>query len=699
MANAPKPTLSSPIDLDEQDLFIDPDVIADPGYDESPLVRQNRRGLIVAGVVALLMGGVVLKIGVDPIVAVGEGLVRMVSEGIASRTRVVVEETVQRPVDRLAVLSPDARKALLGTEIADAPISFRWNQVVDPERFCSILGGAGLPNDGWKPLYDGSPIYQCMTDLVPVPGSKPVAPPPVETPAADITDPNAVQSASLDVPVREPRPSTFFFSARGTRDRLETVRFKLNLDDPSVKTDAENRLMAFIEKAGDLVAWSMPEAARESVRERTRYFGAASGVTVQIHPENSGADRINVVFLMMEPAPILAGDRLTPYPGPRPMLAPNPNAVVLPADQALPVDPSLEAEVAAAAISQNTGIQRVTATQFPSDPPVIGTPQLAADPAALAPTPLAETPPDAASTDPATAADPAADPIGALVSAETDAPPVAEPAPPASEPTPPSAAAAPSNASASPAVAAAPAPPAAPAPSAAPAPAAPAVTPAAPAPVTPIAATPAPPVPPVVIAEPSPVAPAPPAVAPEPPAVAAAPDPAPPVSQTPPALEGAALRTAALPTVDPAAAPAPAAPASPPAASLDPATPPATPEAVAAVAPEALPPLPRRKPPVPVAAVTAPTTAPTAQTSAPATPPVAAAPAASPAPVVAAAPARAAPPPVAEAPARRKGPLVLLPDLAQPAPGAPAASSAFVPDDNALPGVRTSSGLFPPAGN
>lgn len=691
MANAPKPTLSSPIDLDEQDLFIDPDVIADPGYDESPLVRQNRRGLIVAGVVALLMGGVVLKIGVDPIVAVGEGLVRMVSEGIASRTRVVVEETVQRPVDRLAVLSPDARKALLGTEIADAPISFRWNQVVDPERFCSILGGAGLPNDGWKPLYDGSPIYQCMTDLVPVPGSKPVAPPPVETPAADITDPNAVQSASLDVPVREPRPSTFFFSARGTRDRLETVRFKLNLDDPSVKTDAENRLMAFIEKAGDLVAWSMPEAARESVRERTRYFGAASGVTVQIHPENSGADRINVVFLMMEPAPILAGDRLTPYPGPRPMLAPNPNAVVLPADQALPVDPSLEAEVAAAAISQNTGIQRVTATQFPSDPPVIGTPPLAADPAALAPTPLAETPPDAASTDPATAADPAADPIGALVSADTDAAPAVTP------PTLPPVTAAPPIAPAPPVTAASPTAPA-PEPSAAPAPAAPAVTPAAPAPVTQIAATPAPPVPPVVIAEPSPVAPAPPAVAPEPPAVAAAPDPAPPVSQTPPALEGAALRTAALPTVDPAAAPAPAAPASPPAASLDPATPPATPEAVAAVAPEALPPLPRRKPPVPVAAVTAPTTAPTAQTSAPATPPVAAAPATGPAPVVAAAPARAAPP-VAEAPARRKGPLVLLPDLAQPAPGAPAASSAFVPDDNALPGVRTSSGLFPPAGN
>ncbi|WP_181708114.1 DUF6030 family protein [Chthonobacter rhizosphaerae] len=631
-------TSRTTLDDEDDDLFVvDPDAVSDLGYDESPLVRQNRRGLIVAGIAVVVLAGVVLKIGIDPILAVGHGLVRIVQDGLTERTKVVVEETVKRPEDRLAALPPDVRKTLLSPEPGGAAGAFRWKQAVDPVRFCKLMDGAGLKNDGWKPLFEGSPVHQCMTDLIPVPGSKPVARP---APVAEITDPDALQEAGLEVIAPEPQPSTFFFSARGTKDRLETIRFKLNLDDDSVRDDAEKRLFAFVQKAAEQMSWSVPQAGFEAIRKRERYLGSAAGVTVQIHPETSGADRVNVVFLLMEEAPILAGNKLTPYPGPKPILAPNPNAALLPADQALPVDPTVEAELAAAKAAQSTGVQR---TLMPlkdlaplPEPDVAGQPGAAGQPGGVPGQPEVAGQPGAAPGQPEVAGQPGAapgsDPIGALV------------------------AAAPADG---------------PAPDAQPSPAAgylPSATPSTP--------------------KSAPTAAGPESAPAEPPPQADV------MPETPPGLASAPLRTAALPSAE---APVPDAPPTLPAPPPGPAaaepptavTPPPGPAATAAdamtaavdpaAAPAELPPLPRRRPPVPVA--------PVAERPAPAT--------AESRPVAEAAPA------AQSAPARRKGPLVLLPTAAAPPPAAPAAPDPAPAepefDDESLPGVRTSSGLVNPA--
>ncbi len=193
-------------------------------------------------------------------------------------------------------------------------LRFRFQPSLGPGEICAHLADAGLTNAGWKPLGKG-PVHECLSDLVPVPGSKPVARTVSEDPEAggDVTLP--------------PTPSTLFFSARGRDEHaIDTIRFKLNLEDASVDRAGRAMLLDRLADLSRAIAWPVPDAITDAIRRQKRAVAERGGIRAEVLPEDGDIKRINVVLLLGTPATRLPSDRFVALPPiPKEMLKEDPD--------------------------------------------------------------------------------------------------------------------------------------------------------------------------------------------------------------------------------------------------------------------------------------------------------------------------------------------------------------------------------------
>ncbi|WP_181703906.1 DUF6030 family protein [Chthonobacter albigriseus] len=343
---------NDPVDLDYGRDPLDPRQRRPTSPVAPAMLPKQRRGflrrhaglLLAVAAIALAAGGTVLKIGVEPIVVAGEGFLRLLHEGPAQRPKIVTEEIEPaRLPDPLGALPPEIQAVLIDKTPAPQVSPFRAAMIASPDAVCKALGKAGLPNFGWLPLMEGSPVYECLSELVPISNPEisaalaalPPEPAPVAAPEAGEAVEGETAAAFVEPEETQPaRPklSTFFFSARGKRDRIEAIRFKLNLDDPSVRGKALDMLLGYVDRIAPIIAWSRPEDLKKALQDGKRLSGSSRGVLYQVLPEAGPVTRLNVVLLITEPADL-------PKPGLTVAAVPEPVTMT-------PVDPAASLPVA-----------------------------------------------------------------------------------------------------------------------------------------------------------------------------------------------------------------------------------------------------------------------------------------------------------------------------------------------------------------
>lgn len=283
----------------------------------APVRRTDRRIPLAVGVavVVLAAGLTVAKVGTDAVVAVFHGLVELVTEPAPTPRHVVApappEQAAAPARDALADLSPEARAALIGAP-PTGDFTFRFQPGRTPGEICRAMDAAGLANRGWARASDAG-FFECMSDLMTVPGSKPVA-------RTVEVDPEA--GGTVELP---PQASTLFFVARGRgAEAIDTVRFKLNLDDPSVDAAGRRLLGERIADLGAALSWQPPEAMLAAIRNHRKYAAEIRGIHVDVHPEGDPVKRVNVVLVLGRPANRLPPDRFVALPPMPEELAPPP---------------------------------------------------------------------------------------------------------------------------------------------------------------------------------------------------------------------------------------------------------------------------------------------------------------------------------------------------------------------------------------
>lgn len=276
--------------------------------DDAAAAPVRRRGFLpIAALSTLVLVGVVLKIGIEPIAAAVHGLVQVARDGLPKPPERKVVEEVPRalPSDALAGL-PRELSAMLTEPQFQAGQEFSYLLGLPPSDICAAMAKAGLGNPGWQEEAEGGSGFQCLSDLVPVPGSTPKPPP---------RDPDAEAAADESIAAPPAAPSTVFFMARGrSADQINVIRFKLNLDDPAVDRSGRALLLGHLEALSGPLAWSVPEAVADAILRHHRLLLRDRGVTVQVHPETGPVKRVNVTLLLTDPGARLPTDRFVDAP-------------------------------------------------------------------------------------------------------------------------------------------------------------------------------------------------------------------------------------------------------------------------------------------------------------------------------------------------------------------------------------------------
>lgn len=252
--------------------------------------------LLAAVAIAAVAAGIFVKVGPEPLAVAWSGLVRLALEGPTRREiRLAAPEAPVRARDHLSSMPQELRQALTQAELHDGE-TFRFRLKVVPDALCRAAAGAGLANPGWTAFAAGD--FECASDLVTVPGSVPVAPP-----------------AEAALPDQPPVASTLYFVARGpAADRIATLRFKLNLDDPSVDEAGRAWLLYTLRLMSGPLAWSPPDTVIAAIREHRKLSLFDRGVAVEVHPEFEPVRRLNVVLLLERPASGLPAGRFVERP-------------------------------------------------------------------------------------------------------------------------------------------------------------------------------------------------------------------------------------------------------------------------------------------------------------------------------------------------------------------------------------------------
>ncbi|WP_157727510.1 DUF6030 family protein [Stappia sp. ES.058] len=227
------------------------------------LLRLHRRQ---TGRRVLMLVGVLVAVGLAVAVAriiVGDAPAPPPSKEIAQ----------DLPADALAGL-PDGTRARLLRDTIDRPAVFKRVYGGHPADLCTAILELGVPMSDWKPDPFVAGFWYCASELVVLGRTAP-----------------------------DGRRATLFVNLRGQSEiSLNTVRIKLNAENPETVSQARASLVRVLEAVGARYGWPWPEGVRQAVLDNRAASFEQYGMTVTILPEDPdltgdlpGVVRVNVI--------------------------------------------------------------------------------------------------------------------------------------------------------------------------------------------------------------------------------------------------------------------------------------------------------------------------------------------------------------------------------------------------------------------
>jgi hypothetical protein len=235
----------------------------DGGSGRQALVRLHRLQTLRRGL--MLLGGVA---AVALAVAIAFGVV-----GEAPEPPPSAEIAPDLPADALAGLPPDARARLLRPKL-DRPAVFKRVYGGHPADLCAAISGLGVPMSNWKPDPFVAGFWYCASELVVLGRSAP-----------------------------DGRHATLFVNLRGQSEiSLNTVRIKLNAENPATVGRARASLLRVLGAVGARYGWPWPDGVQQAVADNRAATFEQYGMTLTILPEDPdltgdlpGVVRVNVI--------------------------------------------------------------------------------------------------------------------------------------------------------------------------------------------------------------------------------------------------------------------------------------------------------------------------------------------------------------------------------------------------------------------
>lgn len=228
--------------------------------------RWTARRLVLAGLPLVILSGVAV-----------------LAAGVATDWRFRPAEPlppppVALPADPLAPLPGDVQARLIAPE-PELPAALKLSFSGSPADLCAELAGLGLPNTGWSAAPFQTDRWQCSSDLV-----------------------------AVGTPDVDSEPTTLFFLMRGTSDRVDYLRLKLNAANP--RTDAEGRSMArkVLDALSKRYAWEFPQPVLRAISDMRPVDISERGVRFRVSPEDPNLTgdaaaryRLNVIIEFSPP--------------------------------------------------------------------------------------------------------------------------------------------------------------------------------------------------------------------------------------------------------------------------------------------------------------------------------------------------------------------------------------------------------------
>uniref|UniRef100_UPI003BA9CC57 DUF6030 family protein n=1 Tax=Stappia sp. TaxID=1870903 RepID=UPI003BA9CC57 len=222
--------------------------------------RQRRRGLA-------------LRAGLGVLALAGAAVLFALIEGGGPRGPIAPAPPAL-PADPLAGV-PQPLVARITSPGIDLPASFKRVYGGKPAALCEAIDGLGVPMSDWKPDPFVAGAWYCASDLVAI-GREDEA----------------------------GRRSTLFVNLRGqSAETLNTVRIKLNGDNPQTVAAARAALGRILDAVGERYGWPWPVALRTAIAEARAVEVEAFGLALKVLPEDAslqgdapGTVRLNVIL-------------------------------------------------------------------------------------------------------------------------------------------------------------------------------------------------------------------------------------------------------------------------------------------------------------------------------------------------------------------------------------------------------------------
>ncbi|WP_106752006.1 DUF6030 family protein [Pannonibacter carbonis] len=182
------------------------------------------------------------------------------------------------PDDPLAPL-PGNVQALLVAPEPELPAALKLSFIGLPTELCIELALLGLPNTGWSAAPFQTDRWQCSSELVPV----------------------GAQDGSSE-------PTTLFFLMRGTVDRVDFLRLKLNAANPRTASEGLALARKVLDSLSRRYAWEFPTPVLRAISNMRSIDVTERGVRFRVSPEDpnltgdlSARDRLNVIIEFSPP--------------------------------------------------------------------------------------------------------------------------------------------------------------------------------------------------------------------------------------------------------------------------------------------------------------------------------------------------------------------------------------------------------------
>lgn len=177
------------------------------------------------------------------------------------------------PADALAGLGEDALSRLL-VERLDRPAVFKRVFGGHPRELCAAIDRLGVPMADWKPDPFVAGFWYCASDLV-----------------------------TIGRTAEDGRRSSLFVNLRGQGEAtLNTVRIKLNGDNPASAPAARAALLRVLDAVGERYGWPWPSEIRNAIEDNRPAEVVQYGMVSRVVPEDpeltgDAADviRLNVI--------------------------------------------------------------------------------------------------------------------------------------------------------------------------------------------------------------------------------------------------------------------------------------------------------------------------------------------------------------------------------------------------------------------